>query len=324
MRVSMASKKDAFRRAMATYLGGCRRRGLSDKTVRTYAWALRTVHRALVEADLVKGPTTFGESQALTAYEALNRSPMAMQCLSVFLNSHGNDVLKRMGLLRPQGPPTRVRWLDLDKGEDLVVYDTAMQMGPPWSTLVHLELRLLFRRISCQRARLSHFGPHQVIVHGKGIHGGKLYAVSPHADTTRVLQQHEAWRREKVDLARRFGWDEEAIPDYLFLANHHGDLGPYHSGTVFDEWLQEVERESGIRIGGHHTLRRTGGRKLWMAGVRLETVSEILGHEGLDMTIRYLGIRISDMAKAQERLAEYEESQRLVRVRSDRPSGTSQ
>ncbi len=324
MRVPMASKKDAFKRAMATYLGDCRRRGLSERTVRTYAWTLRTVHRALTEADIVRGPTTFEDTQARAAYEGLSRSPMAMRFLNIFLRAHGNDILKHIGLLRPLGPSTRVRWLDLDNGEDLVIYDTAMQMGPPWSTLVHLELRLLFRRVSCQRARLGHFGPYQVIVHGKGPHGGKLYAISPHVDTAPVLQDHEAWRREKVDLARRFGWDEDVVPDYVFLANRQGDLGPYHSGTILDGWLRDVERESGVHIGGHHTLRRSGGRKLWMAGVSVETVSRILGHESLDMTVRYLGIGISDMAEAQEKLAEYEESQRLVRVRSDRPSETSQ
>ncbi len=323
MRGSMASKKDAFKRAMATYLENCRRRGLSHDTVTTYAWTLRTVHRALIEGDLVRGPTTFGETQARAAYESLNHSPMAMRFLSIFLHAHGNDVLSEVGLIRPLPPPT-VRWLDLETGEDLLVYDTAMQMGPPYSTMVHLELRLLFRRVSCRRARIGHFGPHQVIVHGKGTRGGKLYAVSPHRDTPRVLQQHENWRRAKVETARRFGWDEDEVPDYLFLANHWGDLGRYRSGVTFDGWLNEVERESGVRIGGHHTLRRTGGRKLWLAGVAVETVSEILGHATLDQTVKYLGIGISDMARAQEVLAKYEEEQRLEGVLWDRPSETSQ
>ncbi len=60
-----ASKKDAFRRAMVRYLGECRARGLSRMTVQTYSWALRTVHRALEDADLIRGPTTFDLPQAI-------------------------------------------------------------------------------------------------------------------------------------------------------------------------------------------------------------------------------------------------------------------
>ncbi len=325
MRGSMASKKDAFKRAMVRYLGECGRRGLSPKSVETYDWALGTVQRALAEKDRVKGPTTFGVEQAEIAYEALNRSPGGMWYLNAFLRRHGNDVLRDAGLLRPRPPSTRIRWLDIERGEDLVVTDTAMQMGPPFSTLVHLELRLLFRRISCLRARLVHFGPQQVLVHGKGRHGGTVYAISPHPETDRVLRDHEAWRRAKVDAARHEGFFGTP-PDWVFLAHRHGELGAYRSASRLNEWLRDVGRESGVRIGGHHTLRRTGGRKLWIAGVPVETVSEILGHASVDMTIRYLGINISDMAKAQRRLADYEASHRLVQVRDAdlRPSGTSQ
>ncbi len=50
------SKKDAFRRAMARYLGECRSRNLSWETVYNYTKTLRRVHDALVEAEFVRGP----------------------------------------------------------------------------------------------------------------------------------------------------------------------------------------------------------------------------------------------------------------------------
>ncbi len=63
----VASRKDASRRAMVRYLGECRARGLSRMTEQTYSWALRTVHRALADADLIQGPTTFDLPQAIQA-----------------------------------------------------------------------------------------------------------------------------------------------------------------------------------------------------------------------------------------------------------------
>jgi integrase len=49
---------------------------------------------------------------------------------------------------------------------------------------------------------------------------------------------------------------------------------------------------------GFHTLRRTFGRNLWLRGIPIETISELLGHVSTDMTRLYLGLNITDMRKA--------------------------
>jgi hypothetical protein len=73
-----------------------------------------------------------------------------------------------------------------------------------------------------------------------------------------------------------------------------------------------------------HGLTPTGGRKLWIAGVPIETIAEIPGHASVEETTKDLGIKVSDMARAQQRLAEYETAQRLVHRRSERPLPPSQ
>jgi integrase len=47
-----------------------------------------------------------------------------------------------------------------------------------------------------------------------------------------------------------------------------------------------------------HTLRRTFGRNLWLRGIPIETISELLGHASTDMTRLYLGLNLTDMRKA--------------------------
>lgn len=47
-----------------------------------------------------------------------------------------------------------------------------------------------------------------------------------------------------------------------------------------------------------HTMRRTFGRNLWLLGVRLETISELLGHSSTDVTRLYLGLDLFDMRVA--------------------------
>ena len=45
-------------------------------------------------------------------------------------------------------------------------------------------------------------------------------------------------------------------------------------------------------------MRRTFGRNLWLLGVQVEVISEILGHSSTDMTRKYLGLNLTDMRKA--------------------------
>jgi integrase len=47
-----------------------------------------------------------------------------------------------------------------------------------------------------------------------------------------------------------------------------------------------------------HTLRRTFGRNLWLRGIPIETIAELMGHASTDMTRLYLGLNITDMRKA--------------------------
>ena len=47
-----------------------------------------------------------------------------------------------------------------------------------------------------------------------------------------------------------------------------------------------------------HTLRRTFGRNLWLRGIPIETISELMGHTSTDMTRLYLGLNVTDMRKA--------------------------
>jgi integrase len=70
--------------------------------------------------------------------------------------------------------------------------------------------------------------------------------------------------------------------------------------SALDRRLKELQKLAGIRFLGHHTLRRTGGRLMWLAGVPIETIATIYGHESTEITLRYIGVNLSDQAKAYE------------------------
>ena len=56
----------------------------------------------------------------------------------------------------------------------------------------------------------------------------------------------------------------------------------------------------------NHTLRRTFGRLLWLAGVPIEKISEILGHADTKTTLLYLELNMEDQADAMQKLAQFQ------------------
>ncbi len=59
-------------------------------------------------------------------------------------------------------------------------------------------------------------------------------------------------------------------------------------------------------------LRRTCGRLMYSAGVPLADISAQLGHADIKTTIRYLGLTVDDLAKAQEKTLNYLEQVRRL------------
>lgn len=47
-------------------------------------------------------------------------------------------------------------------------------------------------------------------------------------------------------------------------------------------------------------LRRTFGRTMWRDGVKIETISAMLGHDSIEQTLEYIGANIDDMQSAMD------------------------
>jgi integrase len=44
----------------------------------------------------------------------------------------------------------------------------------------------------------------------------------------------------------------------------------------------------------NHTMRRTFGRRQWQLKTPVETISDMFGHESIDMTKKYLSLNLTD------------------------------
>jgi len=76
-----------------------------------------------------------------------------------------------------------------------------------------------------------------------------------------------------------------------------GKLKPY-CRCALDKRLKNIQVASGVSFLGHHTLRRTAGRLMWLAKMPIETIASVMGHADTAMTLQYVGVNLDDQAKA--------------------------
>ncbi len=102
------------------------------------------------------------------------------------------------------------------------------------------------------------------------------------------------------------------VPEKLLIWQRGSQLSGYSNSGIDGILIRLRERLETLYDRAfefsNHTLRRTGGRMMWKAGVPLETIASILGHENPKQTVEYLGINLDDQAEAMEMYAQYQDS----------------
>lgn len=127
------------------------------------------------------------------------------------------------------------------------------------------------------------------IQHGKGRAGGKTRVVPLGAG---VVQ----WLREYIDKARPWlALNEPNPPENLFLSRFGKRMDK--SGLFYK--LRAYQRRAKIKKKlSTHTFRHTLASEMLKAGADLRHIQELLGHENLTTTQRYLHVVKADLKKA--------------------------
>lgn len=215
----------------------------------------------------------------LKRYEGLSVSHQrtTASILRTFLAALENPSMLRMKLRLKGYSRVRVDWLTLEEVEQ--VFETPMT--PQQAVLIGAGLLQGFRRVETLRLTVRDaqeaLRTQNLRVRGKG---GKERTIPLHPQFALILQRYLAWTE--------LGPEDDSLLGF--------------ARTRSEQLLAEFCRRFG-RWFTFHTMRRTFGRILWLKGVVIETISEILGHSSTDMTRRYLGLNLSDMRAA---LAKYQ------------------
>lgn len=217
--------------------------------------------------------------------------------LRIWCRHYGNDVLDRMEIRWPADTRPNADWLS----EEDALHLLRMPMTPLQRMVVHCELCLGMRRIEIIRLTTSSFDGRSVTIMGKGPLGGKPRVMPYHRDTERVLAEWLEYRTELIREASRRNHYRVEVPNNLLIWRQGAHLRPFSpKGTGIDNQLIRLADEMGVHFS-NHTLRRTFGRQMYRAGVAPATICRMLGHDSIDMTLKYIGVDLDDMSEAMGR-----------------------
>lgn len=191
----------------------------------------------------------------------------------------------------------RVDWLTPEQARQVL---NSILLNPIERISITLALCMGLRRVEIVRLKLSdiNLSREYVQVTGKGRAGGKLRLVPFHERFKPALDD---WLRARALIVARA---RNAPPDNLliWLAT---DRTAHEYNAVKASGIDGLIRRASKTIGVHfsaHTLRRTFGRTLWLAGVPVVTIARILGHSSTEQTLTYIGANLDDMAQAMHQI----------------------
>jgi site-specific recombinase XerD len=73
---------------------------------------------------------------------------------------------------------------------------------------------------------------------------------------------------------------------YVFFSDNDGKIGPISTGAL-NQWCKKIGRMIGVDTLHPHDFRHTGSQLLKLAGMPIEQISELLNHQGLDVTKKF-------------------------------------
>jgi len=113
-------------------------------------------------------------------------------------------------------------------------------------------------------------------------------------------KQRFIYLNDEVTRALEYYFEKTRVYDrdrYLFISGTtkiNKPISRIRAWQLVNSWCREVGIEGRV---GTHTLRKTAGYHMRMAGVTLELIMEVLGHKNLQVTKRYIGVTNDEVTK---------------------------
>jgi len=297
----MSKYPQSLSSALSQFEFGLQKTDLSKATIRSYVGNVKGSFKIMVENNPSILPHNLTNEDVEYLRITMRDEGYSIQTQKDYISGlkkitefYNNHTISKMNIRWQQDTRPSVNWLTYEQAKSLMDHPKT----PMQEIIVHLELCLGLRRGEVGNMCVHHIHDGHVTVIGKGQMGGKIRRVSFHPLSRMVFDRFLAYRRSLVDKARSKHNNVE-VPDKLLIYESGGRLGTYENTryTALNDRLAELSVALGFHFS-HHTLRRTFARIMYHSGVKLKTIRDMLGHESIDMTLKYIGIEIDEMETA--------------------------
>lgn len=249
-----------------------RRKSLARNTLREYDRLIRIANREWIKAGFDPLPKQVGEEhidylhqeiypRTLSPYQ--NRKQISI--IGHYLEYYENPVEKKMMLPWPTNTRPNAQWYT---DEEAIRMIDASERHPMWRMLIHLELRMLCRRVDAKRLTINDIDLNTLKIRGKGRFGGKWRSLAWAPETLPVIQEYSDYREELIANALEREPNQEIPKEIMIYARYGWKLGAMQE-TALDNMLKDIAGAAGIpeSLATHHTNRRSGARIYIRAGV---------------------------------------------------------
>lgn len=113
-------------------------------------------------------------------------------------------------------------------------------------------------------------------------------------------KQRHIYLNDEVRSALEYYFDKTRLYDldrYLFTSHTskiNKSIGRIRAWQLIKSWCREVGIKERV---GTHTIRKTAGYHMRMAGVGIELIREVMGHKDMQVTKRYIGITNDEVTR---------------------------
>jgi len=279
-------------------------RNITEATRHFYRGHTQIVMNMLLNGGREWRPWAVKEEDVVWLIDEIQSKGLAVATLRNYISGltsltrfYGNSVVSKMRIRYPHDARPNVRWISDDKARELAL----LRSDPMTDLIIHCGLCLGMRRIEILRLTPESFLGDRVRIHGKGPVGGKTRFMPYHPATPGIVATYMTYRRSLIDQAAERSGNVEIPPD-LLLHYRGRRLGTYDKvkATAINNRVTAAGNKVGIERLANHMLRRTFGRTMWRDGVKIETISAMLGHDSIEQTLEYIGANIDDMQSAMD------------------------
>ncbi len=292
--------KTVYTRQMDKYLSELKERNRSPRTIDTYRSILTGFQKRLSDQGIHPRPLKITKEDFMVTLEArkedvsISTYQFEAKIIKTFLTWAENPEMTKVYLNFQKPPRPNAHWL---QESEVISYLGAIET-PMEEMITHLLLEMWLRSIGSRNLKYPEsFQNNTVTVLSKG---RKWRTLPFHPMTRTVLERYLPYRDSLIAKAK-----DQAIPDNLLLTHsYRWGLVPASKTKIYNT-VRGIGERAGLEVSPH-TLRRTGARLTYFNLLQMNpqpreppliTVSKMLGHASINMTIEYLGIDLVDMSE---------------------------